>query len=95
MPKIKKPKKKKEFPDHIYKHMEQIPSSMQSAYLTALRGRSMKASIKAFCQECTGWLKNEIKDCPSKRCPLHPHRPYRPDNEPKDRRILFRKERNE
>ena len=42
-------------------------------------------AIRAFCMECVGGSANEVKLCPSMRCPLHPFRfgrnPYRSKRE--------------
>ena len=42
-------------------------------------------AIRAFCLECVGGSANEVKPCPSMRCPLHPFRfgrnPYRSKRE--------------
>jgi len=40
----------------------------------ALKGRSRKAAIKAFCLECCGFNRKEVELCQSPDCPLYPYR---------------------
>ncbi len=82
---------KDEWSDEVKEFAEQIPSSMRNAYFAALRGRSMRKAITAFCQQCVGWQRKEIENCQSQICPLKPYRPYRPQSEPKDRRLVIKK----
>lgn len=39
--------------------------------------KSLRLSINAFCYECIGEKKEEIKNCTAKGCPLYEVRPYR------------------
>lgn len=47
--------------------------------------RNPVKAIKAFCVDCMGGSYNEVKQCPSERCALHPFRtgrnPYRQKRE--------------
>jgi hypothetical protein len=61
----------------IEQHRKQIPDIHRANYNKALRGRSMKAAIKAFCLECVCWQKEEVRLCTSLACPLYPYRPYK------------------
>jgi hypothetical protein len=54
----------------------EIPKSYQRNYDKAMKGRSMKAGIKAFCLECVGYDRKEIKNCSDSGCPLFKYRPY-------------------
>lgn len=58
------------------KRLSQIPVSMRLTYVAALKGNSQAKAIKAFCQECVGWDRQEVVNCTAKACPLHPYRPY-------------------
>lgn len=58
----------------------QIPKIHRSNYDRAMKGKSMKAAIKAFCLECVCWQKEEVRLCTSLTCPLYPYRPYRSSN---------------
>ena len=42
--------------------------------------QSMRLAINAFCYECMGFAKswrNDVKKCPSEKCPLFGFRPYK------------------
>lgn len=56
----------------------------QRAYTTP----SKSAAIKAFCLRCAGYLKNEVRDCTAKGCPLWTHRPYQQDSNAEDAESL-------
>lgn len=60
----------------IRQRLKQIPKSMRSTYKRAVEGRSRTMAIKAFCQECVGYERAVVRDCPSVACPLWPYRPY-------------------
>jgi len=61
----------------IEQRRKQIPDIHRTNYDKALRGRSMKAAIKAFCLECVCWQKEEVRLCTDLACPLYPYRPYK------------------
>ena len=61
----------------IAQRRAQIPEIHRANYDRAMRGKSMKAAIKAFCLECVGWQKEEVRLCTSLACPLYPYRPYK------------------
>jgi hypothetical protein len=61
-----------------------IPTSMRSVYRKAMTGKSKSAGIKAFCQECMGYVKKEVTLCTSPNCPLFPYRPYQKEDESDD-----------
>jgi hypothetical protein len=54
----------------------QMPVSMRRTYLEAIGGRSPASAMKAFCQECVGWVKEEVRLCTGLGCPLWGYRPY-------------------
>jgi len=56
--------------------LERMPVGNRNAYLKAMRGRSMKSGIMAFCQECMSYSTAEVRKCKSYSCPLHPYKPY-------------------
>jgi hypothetical protein len=37
---------------------------------------SLPAAIKLMCLDCSGWERNDVRDCVIDWCPLYPHRPY-------------------
>jgi len=67
---------------NIEKRLKEIPKSYRNNYLKAMRGKSKVSAIKAFCLECMGWQRNEVKNCCSKMCPLYPYRPYQSSKNP-------------
>jgi len=60
----------------IAKRLEDTPETMRRTYLRAVSGRSMAAGIKAFCAECVGWVREEVRLCTAPACPLYAYRPY-------------------
>ena len=54
-----------------------IPNVHKANYAKALRGRSMRSGIKAFCLECVCYQKEEIRNCTDDGCPLFKYRPYK------------------
>jgi len=35
-----------------------------------------RSAIKAFCLQCVGYARADVKTCPARACPLHAYRPY-------------------
>lgn len=62
--------------------IDQAPASYRGALKRAYSGRSKAAGIKAFCLQCVGFLRNDVRDCTSKGCPLWLYRPYQQDTGP-------------
>jgi len=62
--------------EQIEKRLIQMPGSYRGNYRTAMRGRSMKAAIKAQCLECVGWVRKEVEACTDSGCPLFLFRPF-------------------
>ena len=53
---------------------EHLGSSTNSVYKKAMKSKSRKLSIRAFCKMCVGGNSNDVKECPSVECPLHKFR---------------------
>jgi hypothetical protein len=62
--------------ERIAKRRKDTPRIHRANYDEAVSGRSRKAAIKAFCLECVGWEKEEVRLCTGLACPLYPYRPY-------------------
>jgi len=60
----------------IQQRASQIPVTQLRAYVQAVKGRSPTAGIKAFCSECVGWDRAEVRRCTSLACPLWAYRPF-------------------
>ena len=56
---------------------QQMPDIHLANYKKAMRGKSMKAAIKAFCLECVQWQKEEVRLCTDLACSLYRYRPYK------------------
>jgi len=63
--------------EQIAERLEQIPESQQGIYRRAIERKSMAAAVKAFCYECMGYLREEVKVCTDRACPLWMYRPGR------------------
>lgn len=62
----------------------QMPKSCRATYLKATRGKaSPRVAIKAFCLECVGWNRAEVRRCTATACPLWLYRPWT-DSEEKE-----------
>ena len=63
----------------IQDRLSEMPQTCRMTYLKAMRGKSMAAGIKAFCQACLAWdsFRTEIPNCTDLACPLYCYRPYR------------------
>lgn len=62
----------------------EAPASYRATFERAYSGKSKAAGIKAFCLQCVGFLRNEVRDCSARGCPLHPYRPYQQDDDAND-----------
>ena len=60
----------------IAERLDSMPETSRRTYLTAMRGRSKSAGIKAFCMECVCWQRQEVAQCTAHACPLYPYRPF-------------------
>ena len=57
--------------------------------------RNPVKSIKAFCIDCMGGSYNEVKNCPSQICALHPFRTGRNPYRTTVKRVLTEEQREE
>ncbi len=62
--------------EQIEKRLEDMPETCRGHYRKAMKGRSMKAAITAFCLECVGYVRSEVDICTDIGCPLYPFRPF-------------------
>ena len=69
-----KPKSRQE---QIAERLAQIPESCRKTYQKAVGGKNRPAAVKAFCQECVGYDKQEVTLCTDEGCSLWAYRPYR------------------
>jgi len=60
----------------VEERASQIPESQLTAYLKAVRGKSLRAAVNAFCAECVGWERQAVRECTGLACPLWPYRPF-------------------
>lgn len=51
-----------------------IPIKYKKQYQEAMKGRSRKTAMQAFCNECVGYNNKEVKNCTDIGCPLYPFR---------------------
>ena len=63
--------------DKIQKRLDDIPINYKNTYKKAMTGRYRAAAVKAFCLECMGWQREEVRKCNSVACPLYPYRTYK------------------
>lgn len=59
----------------------EVPVSYRPTFERAFTTNSKSAGIKAFCLRCVGYLRNEVRECTARGCPLWTHRPYQADTE--------------
>lgn len=52
-----------------------VPKRHRKLYEAAMRGKSRRAAMRAFCLECVGWITNEAKLCTAPSCPMYAWRP--------------------
>mgnify|MGYP001355358315 CR=1 FL=1 len=57
--------------------IQAAPPLYQGAVRDAFEGKaSPRRAIKAFCLSCTGFVRDEVRNCTVVLCPLHAFRPY-------------------
>ena len=61
--------------EQIAERRAQIPKLYRGIYDKAVKGRSRKASMHAFCLECVGFQIKEVYLCTDLGCALYPYRP--------------------
>jgi hypothetical protein len=54
--------------EQIEQRCQQMPDIHLANYKRAMRGKSMKAAIKAFCLECVQWQREEVRLCTDLAC---------------------------
>ena len=59
--------------------LRQMPESCRRTYNRAVSGKSKASAVRAFCQECVGYVRAEVTACTDVGCPLWPYRPYQKD----------------
>jgi len=59
----------------IKARLKEMPMTCRRTYLTAMKGKSMKAAIKSHCWMCMGWHKSDVAGCTDPACPIYPYRP--------------------
>ncbi len=59
----------------IEQRRAQIPKLYRGTYDKAVGGRSRKAAMHVFCQECCGYQIQEVYLCADLACALYPYRP--------------------
>ena len=62
--------------ERIDKRRADMPKVYRGIYDVAMTGKSRRAAMHAFCLDCTGWDRKEVRLCTSYACPLFPYRPY-------------------
>jgi hypothetical protein len=60
----------------VAQKLADMPSLYRGIYKKAIAGKSKTAAIHAFCLECMGWQRTEVRDCTTSHCPLHAYKPY-------------------
>jgi len=59
----------------IAKRRAEMPRLYRDCYDKAGSGKSRKAAMRAFCDECCGWQIKEVYLCTDLACSLYPYRP--------------------
>ena len=59
----------------IAQRRAEMPRSYRACYDKAVSGKSRKAAMHAFCNECCGWQIKEVFLCTDLGCPLYSYRP--------------------
>ncbi len=63
--------------DAARRYINQAPKSQRLTLSRALTGTaSPRQAIRAKCLDCCGFDRNEVRNCPAVRCPLHGYRPF-------------------
>ena len=61
------------------------PELYRASLSRALGGSaSPRGAIKAFCLQCTGFVRSDITKCSARACALYAYRPYQDDREGND-----------
>ena len=54
--------------------LRQMPVSCRQGFVRAMRGKSLRAAVRAYCDMCVGWNRKEALACTDPACPLYPYR---------------------
>lgn len=58
-------------------YLTTVPASAAGIFERAFGGSASRANaIKAKCLACTNFQRDEVRECPTVLCPLHPIRPF-------------------
>jgi len=68
----------------IEDRLSQMPETCRKTYQKAMTGKARTAGVKAFCRECVGWKRIDVKKCTDLGCPLYF---YRPDQHMKEKEL--------
>ena len=60
----------------VKKREASMPRTFRKTYREAVSGKSRKSAIAAFCAECVGWQREEVRLCSALACPLYAYRPF-------------------
>ena len=60
----------------INNRRNEMPKACRNTYLKAVKGKSMRAALTAFCFECVMYQRVEIQLCTDLGCPLWVYRPF-------------------
>lgn len=64
----------------IHRRVDEVPPLYRAGFLRAVAGKaSPRGAIKAFCLECVGWSRADVRACTAPACPLYPYRPFQGD----------------
>jgi hypothetical protein len=68
----------RENPKGLGNVLKNVPDSFKNIMLNAFLGKNTNSkSLKAKCLECSGFDREEIRNCTVWTCPLHKVRPYK------------------
>lgn len=62
--------------EQVQRRLANMKPDMRKTYLAAIARKGALKAIKAFCQECAGYERNEIGVCTDLGCPFYAYRPY-------------------
>jgi hypothetical protein len=61
--------------------LAEVPTSYRTIFKKAFTTNRKTLGIKAFCLRCVGYLREDVRNCTAKGCPLWTHRPYQTGEE--------------
>ncbi len=61
----------------VEEKLKQVPKMYKGIFRRVFAGsKSRKDAIHAFCLECMGYVRTEVKKCDTVTCPLFNFKPY-------------------